>query len=96
MKNCQFGISSENYSDSDLSLGFRTRSYTNMAVQSEKMARGLKFQIFEVEGCYYLCSENKGVDQLTTQLICTFDLAKANSRFSHSTARITYMYVKQI
>ena len=28
------------------------------------MARGLKFPIKEVEGLYYLCSENKGADQL--------------------------------
>ena len=27
------------------------------------MARGLKFRIYEVEGLYYLCSENKGADQ---------------------------------
>ena len=32
--------------------------------QSHKMARGLKFRIYEVEGLYYLCSENKGADQL--------------------------------
>ena len=25
---------------------------------------GLKFRIYEVEGLYYLCSENKGADQL--------------------------------
>ena len=28
------------------------------------MARGLKFRIKEVERLYYLCSENKGADQL--------------------------------
>ena len=28
------------------------------------MARGLKFGINEREGLYYLCSENKGTDQL--------------------------------
>ena len=32
--------------------------------QSQKVVRGLKFQIYEVEGLYYLCSENKGADQL--------------------------------
>ena len=41
-----------------------TWSDTNQAVQLLKMARGLKFQILKVEGLYYLCSENKGVDQL--------------------------------
>ena len=44
--------------------GFPTRSHTNRAVQPQKMARGLKFRIQEVEGLYYLCSENKGADQL--------------------------------
>ena len=28
------------------------------------MARGLKFLIKEVEDLYFLCSENKGADQL--------------------------------
>ena len=28
------------------------------------MARGLKLRIKKVEGLYYLCSENKGADQL--------------------------------
>ena len=41
-----------------------TRSDTNRAVQSLKRARGLKFPIQKVEGLYYLCSENKGADQL--------------------------------
>ena len=44
--------------------GFPTRSDTNRTVQSQKMARGLKFRIYEVKGLYYLCSENKGADQL--------------------------------
>ena len=40
---------------------FPTWSDTNQAVQStQKMFRGLKFRIKEVEGLYYLCSENKG------------------------------------
>ena len=43
---------------------FPTWSDTNQAVQLQKMARGLKFQIKKVEGSYYLCSENKGADQL--------------------------------
>ena len=44
------------------SSGFRTRSDTNQAVQPQEMARGLKFGIYEVEGLYNLCSENKGAD----------------------------------
>ena len=43
---------------------FPTRSDTNQAVQLQKMARGLKFWIWKVEGLYYLCGENKGADQL--------------------------------
>ena len=36
------------------------------------MARGLKIQIKEVDGLYYLCSENKGADQLSLQLAFVF------------------------
>ena len=43
---------------------FLTWSDTNKAVQPQKIGRGLKFQIKEEEGLYYLCSENKGADQL--------------------------------
>ena len=39
-------------------------SDTNRTEQLQKMARGLKFRIYEAEGLYYLCSENKGADQL--------------------------------
>ena len=39
-------------------------SDTNQNVQLQKMARALKFRIRKVEGLYYLCSENKGTDQL--------------------------------
>ena len=46
------------------SLGFQTRSDKSQAVQPYKMARGLKFRIWGVEGLHYLCSENKGADQL--------------------------------
>ena len=46
------------------SSGFPTRSYTNRAVQPHKMARSLKFWVYEVEGLYYRGSENKGADQL--------------------------------
>ena len=43
---------------------YPTWSDTNQAVQLQKMARGLKFRIWKVEGFYYLFSENKGADQL--------------------------------
>ena len=45
--------------------GFLTTPNINPAVQSQKMARSLKFQIFyQVEELYYVSSENKGADQL--------------------------------
>ena len=44
--------------------GSPTRSDTNRAMQTQKMARGLKFRSYEEEGLYYLCSENKSADQL--------------------------------
>ena len=43
---------------------FPTWSDTDQDEQLQKMARGLKFHIMEVEGLHYLCSENKGADQL--------------------------------
>ena len=43
---------------------FPTWSDSNQAVQLQKMARGLKFRILEVEGVYYPYSENQGADQL--------------------------------
>ena len=55
-----------------MSSGFPTRSDTNRAVQPQKMASGLNFQIKEVEGLYYICGENKGADQLRSY--CTADL----------------------
>ena len=54
------------------SSGFPTRSDTNWAVQPQNVARGLKFRILEVDGLYYLYSENKGADQL--RIYCAADL----------------------
>ena len=48
----------------NLSSVFLTRSDTNRTVHPQKMARGLNFLSEEVEGMYYLCSENKGAGQL--------------------------------
>ena len=69
---------------------FPTCSDTNQAVQLQKMARGLKFRIYKVEGLYYPCSENKGADQLrvTAKLICVFVFAYAKCCFSHDVAQI--------
>ena len=44
--------------------GIRPSPTQNRAVQPQKMARGMKFRIYEVGGLYYPCSENKGADQL--------------------------------
>ena len=43
---------------------FPNRCNTNRAVQPQKVAIGLKFQIKKVEGLYYPRGENKGADQL--------------------------------
>ena len=70
---------------------FPTWSDTNQAVQLQKMAGGLKFQILKVEGLYYQCSENKGTDQLRSyckELICVFVFAYSKSRFSHDATQI--------
>ena len=47
-----------------MSSVFQTRSDSDHAVQPQKMARGLKFRIWEDEGLYYPCSKNKGADQM--------------------------------
>ena len=53
-------------------FGVSPRSDTNRAVLPQDMARGLQFRIKEVEGFHYLCSENKGADQLHSN--CPADL----------------------
>ena len=58
---------SKGFMQENLSKGFMTRSDTNQGVQPQKIARGLKVWIYEVEGLYYLCSKNKGADQLHTR-----------------------------
>ena len=54
----------ESFRDKPCFRGLSTRSDTNRAVQSQKMARGSKFRIKKGEGLYYICSDNKGADQL--------------------------------
>ena len=66
-------------------------------MQPQKIARDLKFRIWEEEGLYYLCSENKGADQLCgfiAQLICGFVFAHAKSRVSHDVAHNGSNYKK--
>ena len=43
---------------------FPTRSDTNQAVQSMKIARIMNCHIYKVEVLYYPCSENNGAGQL--------------------------------
>ena len=45
-------------------FGVPTRPDTDQPVKSHKQARSLKFWIKVEERLYYLCSENKGADQL--------------------------------
>ena len=70
-------------------FGFPTRSDTNWALQLQKVVKGLKFWIYEVEGLYYLCSETKWLIScaVNAQLICAFAFAYAKRRFSHDAAR---------
>ena len=74
----------------NLSSGFLTSSETNRAVQPQKMARNLNFRFWVVEEMYYLCSENKGADQLcdycTADLRLCFHICK--KRFSHGVAQL--------
>ena len=71
----------------NLFSGFPTRFNTKQAVQPQRMAGGLKVLI----GLYYLCSENKGADQLHGYCaICTFVFACAKSRFSHDTGHTAH------
>ena len=61
----------------------------NRTLQSQKIARGLKFRIWEeVALYYYLCRENKCADQLRGYhvAICAFVFKYAKSRFSEDMA----------
>ena len=59
---------------------FLTRSDTNWALQSHKMAGGLKSGMKEVEGLYYLCSENKVSCKNTLQLILSLCFHKCKNQ----------------
>ena len=69
-------------------LSFPIRSDTNWAVQPQKMARGLKFLIYEVEGLIIYSTKSKALISCANpaQLICVFVFAYAKSRFSHDAA----------
>ena len=74
-------------SQENLSLGFLTRCDTNKDV-TWKMARGMKFLIYEVVGLYWQHSESKCADQLC--IYCTADLLL----FSHYAKRRCGSYDK--
>ena len=59
------------------------------AVQSQKMARGLKFLIKKEERMYFQCSENNQLISCTVimQLFCTFVFTYCKVRFSHDVAQ---------
>ena len=70
---------------------FPTWSDTNQTVQLQKMARGLKFRIYEVEGLYYPCSENKYREadlRLCFRICKMLVFAYVKCWFSHDAARI--------
>ena len=73
---------------------FPTWSDTNQAVQLQKMARGLKFRILEVEGLYYPCSENKVADQLRGYREADLRLCFAYAKcwFSHDMAHLFFIH----
>ena len=72
----------------NLSLGFTTRSDTTQAVLTQKMVKGLKFQIKDLVGLYYLCRENNDADHLPGFLI--FNCAYQNLFILHSLKEIYF------
>ena len=69
-------------------FGFFPLGPTNQAVQPQKMTKGLKFQVKEVEDMYVAKSKALISLGLTMQLICAFVSAYAKSRFSHDAAHL--------
>ena len=73
---------------------------TNWAVQSQKIARSLKFRMKEEEGLYYPCRENKGAGQIsfavTAKLVCAFVFAYAKIQFSYAAAHLSPVLYYQI
>ena len=71
-------------------MWFLNRSDINRAVQPQKIARSLKFPIYEEEELYFPSSENKGTNQLRVyrEADLLFVFASANCWFSHEVAQI--------
>ena len=66
-----------------MSSGCPTRSDTNRAVQPQRMARGLKFWIEEVEGLYCLYKVKKVLISCVVTAQLNFVFTYAKSWFSH-------------
>ena len=69
-------------------LGVPTRSDINRATRPQKTARGLKFQIPEVEGFYFLCSEKKAL------ISCAVTRQVIAHLFSHMPIRIPFHMIR--
>ena len=77
----------------NLSSGFPIRSDTNQVVQSQNMARGLKFRIWEEDGLYCLFSGNKGVDQPRSYASLFSHNANAGILMTRLISIAAYMYI---
>ena len=65
---------------------------TQRAVQPQKIARGLKFRIWEVEEFRVAKAKALISFEVTAKLFCVFVFAYAKSRFSNDEAQnMTYM-----
>ena len=77
----------------------QTMSDTKQAVQSLKLARGLKNSDLESKGIVvctiYVAKTNSLIScEITVQLICTFVFVCSNSRFSHVAAHMSHVMRK--
>ena len=81
------------------SSGFLTRYDRNWAVQPKESVRALNFQIYDEEGLFYLCSENKDTDQLDGY--CAADLRQCFCRckkadFLMTRLKLSHMYMSDL
>ena len=67
-------------------------SDTNQAVQSQKQARSLKFQIKKKRDCTIRVAKTKALISFTVsaKLICAFVFAYADCWFSHAVAQLSF------
>ena len=64
-------------------------SNTNQAMQSQKMAKGLKFWIMKVEGLDYVAKTKALISfAVSAKLICVFVFAYSKCWFSHDAAQM--------